>query len=345
LSSAITAPVAGETPAGFDNTGRTQYTGTVQWSNALFDDGVVSEFGFNQIYRARVHLTRANTNVTFTGAGPFMYYVNASPVSVVSVSASEITLDIIFPRTSVGLATVTLTHLDAYIIPPIVNGPQTQVINNSEYTGTVAWRSVGKPGWNVGSPFVEGDTYEAAVSLTANGDTSNGWTFTGSNTFSHDNAASMTTISITSKTATMNFYFECTDSGLTQIFGTINLATYLAPPIMYADPKTGYSGGGVYRDRDVNKWFDMGMQEWPPDATTGGDICVFEIVGTGTNTFAGTDAIFIYEVEGESYYADVEIDQIGYSPEGVYVRGTVTFANVYNGPWQAGNYWNGSYDY
>jgi hypothetical protein len=50
-------------------------------------------------------------------------------------------------------------------------------------------------------------------------------------------------------------------------------------------------------------------------------------------------------VGGEDYEAEVKIDQLGYSPEGVSVRGLVRFTAVYMGNPTAGEYWSPTYDY
>jgi hypothetical protein len=349
LTAAITVPEAGQTPAGFNNSAVSQYTGTIEWSNALYDDGVVSQFGYDQIYKARVHLTRVNGSYTFTGVESLHDYIDGTYLPVVrpwgylTPSSIEITLDIVFPPTSTGLATIDYTHLDPYIIPPVVNGPKTLTIDNNQYSGTVAWSSVTNPGWAPSASFVVGHTYRADVSLTAKTVNSiTGWTFTGSNAFSHEDAEPITNISIASKTATMSINFVCTNSGPIPIAEEINLAQYLAPPQAYKDFKTGWSDSGIYKDRDENKWFNGTTETFP---ISEGNVCVFELVGIDPYTFAGAQVTFVYRVESEGYYQDVEIDRFGYSPEGISVRGLVRFTAVYMGNPTAGDYWSPTYDY
>jgi hypothetical protein len=347
LSDAITVPVAGQTPGGFNIGGRTQYTGEIQWFDALYENEVESQFGFNQIYKARVHLTRANAGLTFTGAGPFTYYIGPSPmtVSVVSVSASEITLDIVFPRTSVGLATITATYLDGYIYPPVAGGPMTELITTSQYTGTVTWFTVDDPSWNPSLPiFVEGKKYRANVALTATMiNAVDGWTFTGlsQDAFSHNSANAPFTATIAGQTATMSIIFVCAETGPAPSF--TDLSDFLVPPMGSYTPVRDYY---YYTTHYVslNRWYDEQGNELPmvgdqyaPFVVDQTYICVFEIYAPPGTTFAGLrveDSTIYYSSHGDiNYESNMEITvDIGYNPlYGSVMRGSVVFPSFYVG--------------
>jgi transcriptional antiterminator Rof (Rho-off) len=184
LNSLITAPVRDGTP---DTTAinETQYTGTVAWQTSS-GAAHTGAFAASTVYKAVVTLT-AQSGYTFTGvaANSFTY----SGATSVANNANSGIVTITFPATGAPLdVAVSAFSLDGLVTAPVRDAtPNTTAINETQYTGTVAWQTAGGAAHT--GAFAASTVYKAVVTLTAQ----SGYTFTGvaANSFTYSGATSV----------------------------------------------------------------------------------------------------------------------------------------------------------
>jgi hypothetical protein len=195
LDGKVTAPVR-DTQPDTKAINETQYTGTVAWQTG---DGAAHTglFAPSTVYRAVVTLT-PKTGYTFTGVGANSFTFSGATVANAADSG---TVTITFPATAApGQDTVVnALSLDGKITAPVRGGtPDTAAINETQYTGTVAWQT--GDGASHTGPFAPSTVYRAVLTLTPKTD----FTFTGVglNSFTYTgatvtNAANSGTVTIT----------------------------------------------------------------------------------------------------------------------------------------------------
>ncbi len=164
LDSLVIAPVNGATP---DTTGidETQYTGTIAWFESDGTTAVTGNFAASKVYIAKMVLT-AKPGYTLTGVTENSFtYTGATSVAN-AVDSGEVTIT--FAATAVD-PDVVVDALDlTMLVTAPVNAatPDTTGIDETQYTGTIAWfESDGST--PVSGNFAASKVYVAKVSLTA----------------------------------------------------------------------------------------------------------------------------------------------------------------------------------
>jgi hypothetical protein len=278
------------------------------------------DFGYGITYKARVRLTRRSASYTFTGAGSFTHS-GALAIAVVpfSESASGITLDIVFPEVSLGIARVTKTDLTGYIYAPSEGGPITTEIDTNQYSGTVTWWCPEEMRWLSDPEFEANRVYTATVVLNAK----HGWTFEGlgGGTFTHNGAditAATPHLSNSNMTATITFDFMCLGSGgPLQVTAGLNLA-WLRPPRYGVSPIMWFDSEEYSNDpfRLYVYWMALDFQtDVPWYGNQYGSLSVdcpyaatFVVGAMPGYTFAGLkESDFYYDSGSPAYDAQVEI--------------------------------------
>jgi hypothetical protein len=180
LDGKVIAPVKGATP---NTTGinETQYTGAVAWQTSA-GTAHAGAFAASTVYKAVVTLT-TKAGWTFTGMAENKFtYTGAT---LVTNAAGSGVVTITFPETA---AVVNAFFLDGKVAAPVKGAtPDTTGINETQYTGTVAWQT--SDGSAHTGAFAPSTVYTAVLTLTANV----AWTFTGvaENSFTHSDATSI----------------------------------------------------------------------------------------------------------------------------------------------------------
>jgi hypothetical protein len=183
------------------------------------------DFGSSSVYKAVVTLT-AQSGYTFTGiaANAFSY----AGASSVASSASSGTVTITFPPTAAAQP-VNAFNLSSLFTAPVAGAsPVTSAINQTQYTGTVAWQT--SSGASHSGAFGYSSVYKAVVTLTAQ----SGYTFTGvaANAFSYAGASSVAN-SANSRTVTITF-----PPTAAQPVNAFNLSSLVTAPVAGASPVT-----------------------------------------------------------------------------------------------------------
>jgi hypothetical protein len=156
LTSLVPAPVPEAEPALSFTSPNAQYTGEVTWVNGQ-DEPLVGAFGAFTVYKAVVKLTVLGDYAL--GDGGFEHHDGeALPGS----HAAEVI--IVFPQTGGVLAAVTDLDLAAYLPGPAQNQTPQTSFSGSQYTGTAAWVTGGKPYETVFQPAID---YTVTAVLTA----------------------------------------------------------------------------------------------------------------------------------------------------------------------------------
>jgi hypothetical protein len=182
LDGKVIAPVKGATP---NTTGinETQYTGAVAWQTA---DGTAHTGAFtpSTVYKAVVTLA-PKTGWTFEGvvANSFTY---SGATSTANTAGSGI-VTITFPATAAAgdPDPVNAFVLDGKVTASVAGAiPVTTAINETQYTGTVAWQTA--DGTAHTNAFAASTVYKAVLTLAAK----TGWTFAGvaANSFTYTGA-------------------------------------------------------------------------------------------------------------------------------------------------------------
>ncbi|GHV33309.1 hypothetical protein AGMMS4952_25060 [Spirochaetia bacterium] len=230
LTALVTAPVKGAAPqATFAE--QAQYTGTIAWkTNADADH--TGAFAAATVYKAVVTLT-AKTGYTLTGVAANSFTHSGGTVTN---AANSGTVTITFPATGAagGVdAVVTALALDTLVTAPVKDvTPVTTAINQTQYTGTIAWKT------NAGAAhtgaFAAGAVYKAEVTLTAE----SGFTFTGvtANSFTYSGATAVTNAA-NSGTVTITFP-ETAAAGSDTIINALSLDALVTAPAKDATPVT-----------------------------------------------------------------------------------------------------------
>jgi formylglycine-generating enzyme required for sulfatase activity len=197
LSGLITAPVAGAAP----NTAAistTQYTGSIVWQTQSGAAFTGATFAGGTVYRAVASLT-VTTGYSFTGVAANSFAHTGA--TTVTNSANSGSVILVFPVTeSITVDALDLTAL--VVIPQALASPNTAAINQSQYTGTVAWQTADGTALSGGTSFAANTVYQAVVSLTVK----TGYTFGGvaADSFTHA-GATLTTNAVNSGIVTMVF--------------------------------------------------------------------------------------------------------------------------------------------
>ena len=146
----VIPPATGGTPV-TKITENDQYSGTVAWSPA-----VSGAFAASTIYTATITLT-AKSGFTLEGAAANSFTVAGAILK--SNDANSGVVKAVFPAT--GLAVINIAAIQG-VTPPATGGtPVTKIIENEQYSGTVAWSPA------VSGVFAGSTAYTAEVTLTA----------------------------------------------------------------------------------------------------------------------------------------------------------------------------------
>jgi hypothetical protein len=228
LNGKVTAPARGAQP----NTtaiNETQYTGTVAWQTAEGSPHT-GAFAASTVYQAVINLT-AKSGYTFVGLGTnsFSY---AGATSVTNAAGSG-TVTITFPATAAeGQDTVVnALSLNGLITAPVRDAqPVATAINETQYTGTVAWQTAeGSPHTDA---FAASTVYQAVINLTAK----SGYTFVGlgTNSFSY---AGATSVANAAGSGTVTITFPATAAeGQDTVANALSLNGLITAPARDAQP-------------------------------------------------------------------------------------------------------------
>jgi uncharacterized repeat protein (TIGR02543 family) len=284
LTALVTAP-ARDTMTNTMEIDVAQYTGNIAWQNA---DGAdfSGNFAPSTIYQATINLT-AKTGYTFAGVGADSFsHDGAETVTNVAGSGNTLTVTIVFPATAAaGEETVSDLDLTALVIAPERDAtPNTTPINESQYTGTIAWQNA--DGTSLSGNFAPSTAYTAVVSLTA----TTGYTFSGlsANRFIYTYTGTEATNPAGSgNTLTVTISFPETAPPGENTVSAFDLTTLVTAPVKGATPTT-----------EINEPQYAGTITWDPaDATFGASTAyqakVSLTVKTGY-TFAGLSANSFY---------------------------------------------------
>jgi hypothetical protein len=239
LTGKVTAPVRGETPV-TTAINEAQYTGSIAWQTS----GGVSHtgaFAASTVYRAVVTLT-AKAGWTFNGVEVDSFsYTGATSVAN---AANSGTVTITFPATAV--AEVSALILDSLVTAPVRNvWPDTDWINETQYTGTIEWQT--ENGETYGYYFADATIYRAVLTLTAkanytfDGVAENSFTYTGATSIA--NAANSGTVTIT---------FPATESAVSafSLDGKVTAPVNRATPITTPVDTDQYTGSVAWKNED-----------------------------------------------------------------------------------------------
>jgi hypothetical protein len=217
LDGKVTAPVRG---AASNTTAinEDQYTGSIAWqtSGGAAHTGA---FAAAAVYKAVVTLT-AKTSYTFTGVGTDSFtYTGATSVAN---AANSGTVTVTFPATAD--AVVSAFSLDGTVRAPVrAAAPDTTAINETQYTGSIAWQTSG--GTPYTGTFAADTVYKAVVTLNAK----SGYTFTGlgADSFSYTGA----TVTNAEDSGTVTVTFPATEkdpnTDISPPFGNPSVKLYL----------------------------------------------------------------------------------------------------------------------
>ena len=238
LTGLVTAPVRGAQPviAGIDTD---QYTGTVAWQTSS-GQSHNAVFSPSTVYKAVVTLT-AKSGYTFTGlaANSFTY----SGATVTNAANSGI-VTITFPAT--GDTPVTSFVLTGLVTAPVwKDTPDTTEIDETQYTGDVAWQTEG--GTDHTGAFAAEAVYKAVVILTAK----SGYTFdgVGADSFSYSGATSVTN-DADNGTVTITFPATEGEPNAPIEVGNPSVKLYLddeTTPLAHNGSTSIVQGTGIYR--------------------------------------------------------------------------------------------------
>jgi hypothetical protein len=207
LTLLVTAPEQGAEPqAAF--AGNDQYTGTILWKQGDTEFSG-SAFGPETVYRAELSIAaKKGYTFPFTEAGRFTY--SGAVVTQSGNTGSSLTVTIAFPATAAeSVDTVVNAGLDltALVTAPVKGAaPQSLFAEQSQYTGTIAWKQGGVE--FSGSSFEPSTVYHAELSFAVK----TGFTFTGVGTFTYSGAV-VTQSGNTSSSLTVTIAFPSTAAG------------------------------------------------------------------------------------------------------------------------------------
>jgi hypothetical protein len=261
LTSLVVKPVKDAAPKS-DDIDATAYTGKIAWQTADGNAFNGATFAAATVYKAVVTLT-AKSGYTFAGvkANAFTHADAASAAGSVANVADSGTVTITFPETGpadAALVSDEALNLTALVDKPETDGtPDTDAIDATEYTGTIAWTDENDNPFE-GATFAAGTVYKAVVTLTAK----SGYTFVGvqANAFTHDDADSnvATPVANATDSGTVTITFPETDAAGDTIVGgdALDLTALVVRPVKNAEPKTDaidateYTGSIAWTDED-----------------------------------------------------------------------------------------------
>ncbi|GHV32493.1 hypothetical protein AGMMS4952_22930 [Spirochaetia bacterium] len=224
LTALVTAPAKDATPV-TTAINATQYTGAIAWKTSA-DAAHSGAFAASTVYKAEVTLT-AKTGYTFTGvAADSFTYTSAT----VTNAADSGTVTITFPATAAADVVVNALALTTLVTAPAKDAsPVTTAINETQYTGSIAWKT--NAGAAHSGAFAASTVYKAEVTLTAK----TGYTFTGvaANSFTYTSAA--VTNAVNSGTVTITFPAT---AAADVVVTDLNLTTLVTAPAKDASPVT-----------------------------------------------------------------------------------------------------------
>jgi hypothetical protein len=197
LTGKVTAPVKGATPQTAGISG-IQYAGSISWRTEN-NESHYGAFAPNTVYKAVLYLY-ANTGWTFDGVAENSFSYSGATVTN---AANSGTATITFPATGEAdpePVVVSAFSLTGKVTAPVRGAtPNTTAINETQYTGTIAWQTSNDM-THTGA-FAASTVYKAVLTLTAkanytfNGVSINSFTYTGAT--SVYNAAHSGTVTIT----------------------------------------------------------------------------------------------------------------------------------------------------
>ncbi|GHV88181.1 hypothetical protein AGMMS50267_05410 [Spirochaetia bacterium] len=242
LTALVTAPVK-DAPPVTTTINQTQYTGTIAWTTGTGAPHT-GAFAAGAVYKAELTLT-AKTGYTLTGVAANSFTHSGGTVTN---AANSGTVTITFPATAaVGADTIINTlSLDSLVTAPVKDAtPVTTAINETQYTGTIAWTT--NTGAAHSGAFAASTVYKAELTLTAK----SGYTLTGiaANSFTYSgatvtNAANSGVVTITFPATTAN--------GVNDPVTALNLTALVTAPVKDATPvttainETQYTGSIVW---------------------------------------------------------------------------------------------------
>jgi hypothetical protein len=218
LTALVTAPVKDAAPV-TTAIDESQYAGTIAWKESDGITAAPAAFAAATVYKAIVTLT-AKSGYTFTGIGADSFtYTGATAANAADSGVVTIT----FPQTAAASGDTIVNAglvLDTLVTAPAKDAaPNTTAINETQYTGTIAWKESDGTA-NAPATFAASTVYKAIVTLAAKA----GFTFTGigANAFSYTGATTVTNAA-NSGVVTITFPATAaalsTDAGLTTVLG------------------------------------------------------------------------------------------------------------------------------
>jgi hypothetical protein len=222
LSTVVTAPVRNAAPD-TEPINAPQYTGTIVWytSSGSAHSG---NFAAATVYKAMVTLS-AKSGYTFTGVSA-NNFIHMGANTVVN-GANSGTVTITFLATAD--AVVNALDLTSVVITPVKNAaPDAMPINETQYTGSIAWYTGDGSAFN-GPTFAAVTVYKALVTLNAKP----GYTFTGvlANSFTYTGATA--TNAANSGTVTITF-----PATVAAVVNALDLTRLVTTPVKDAEPET-----------------------------------------------------------------------------------------------------------
>ncbi|GHU72745.1 hypothetical protein FACS189450_11130 [Spirochaetia bacterium] len=224
LDALVTAPVPGATPV-TTAINQTQYTGTIAWQTGSGAPHT-GAFAASTVYKAEVTLTPI-PGYTFTGVAANRFTYSGANVTN-GVNSGTVTIT--FPATA---AVVTDLSLDTLVTAPVENVLSVATaINQTQYTGTIAWTNTTTGTSHSGFFTAPTPTvYKAVVTLTAKP----GFTFHGfAANFTYTGATSVTVSANTGPTITVTITFPA----IVAIVNALSLDTLVPAPVRGATPAT-----------------------------------------------------------------------------------------------------------
>ncbi|MDR1230937.1 MAG: hypothetical protein LBK61_06000 [Spirochaetaceae bacterium] len=261
LTALVDKPVKNAEPD-TDAINETQYEGSIAWKNSDNSDFTGDKFAAGTVYKAVVTLT-AKPGYTFTGVGANAFShddADSTATPPVANDANSGTVTITFPATAAaGVDTVvsgSALNLTSLVDKPVKNAePDTDAINETQYTGSIAWKNSDNSNFT-GDTFAAGTVYKAVVTLTAKPD----YTFdgVGANAFSHDDAASAAgSVANAADSGVVTITFPATAAaGENTVVYALNLTALVDKPVKNAEPdtdainETQYTGSIAWKNSD-----------------------------------------------------------------------------------------------
>ena len=225
LTALVTPPVYNMQPqTSFDGT--EQYSGTIQWYEGTTEFSG-SVFAQNIVYTAVITLNAAQ-GFTFDGLAVDSF--THETASEITFNAATGIVSITFPATNQTV--VTDLDLSLLVTAPVTGeAPDTTPINETQYTGTIAWYT-GNTLFE-GAVFAQNTVYSAIVTLTATAQYTFATLTAGS--FTHDEADTVTSYA---NSGTVTIVFPTTAR---EIVNHTDLAELINAPVAGQTPQSNVS--------------------------------------------------------------------------------------------------------